>query len=211
MGVGPGFEGSETRGVGWGRGQKNPLFHLPSSRKHTRSTSGPSSNSPGPAPSEGASRRSSVGAPGPATRAPHPQDVLPSARSPSPSQAASTPPRVGPGLSGLLPPHLPARSRGPAGAEDHEIPRPAETHQLPRQGEAQSVGQGSQGRVPGACDPLAALSLWSRVLRRGGPSLSQWGTGSPMAPSLTGNQSCSRVRKALSGKALDLLLASLPA
>lgn len=69
-----------------------------------------------------------------------------SARSPSPSQAASTPPPASPRPSGLLPPHLPARSRGP------QVRKTAKFH-APRTPASSCDKKGRRGRaeLPGRC------------------------------------------------------------
>lgn len=104
---------------------------FPLATKPSCFTSGLSSNSSGLGSSEGltAAHRPALR---PATRAPHPQDVLPSAWSPPPSQAASTPPRPTCSLSAFLPrtcPHAPGARR--CGRPRNSTPRGEKNHQLP--------------------------------------------------------------------------------
>lgn len=147
------FEGSKTLGPGMGLKRKRGGSTFLLATKPSFLTSGLSSNSGGLGSSEGlpAARRPALR---PATRAPHPQDVLPSAWSPPPSQAASTPPRPTRSPPAFLPPHLPARSRGP------QVRKTTKFH-APRRGDppapetrrGDGVGQRSGADVSGACDP----------------------------------------------------------
>lgn len=94
---------------------------------------------------------------GPAAGCPTLRMCYLSARSPSPSQAPSTPPPASPRPSVLLPPHLPARSRGP------QVRKTAKFH-APRTPASSCDKKGRRGRaeLPGRCvrcvRPLVALS-----------------------------------------------------
>lgn len=172
------FIGARTPVPAMGLMGKSGGSTFPLATKPSCFTSGLSSNSSGLGSSEGltAAHRPALR---PATRAPHPQDVLPSAWSPPPSQAASTPPRPTCSLSAFLPrtcPHAPGARR--CGRPRNSTPRGEENHQLPRQErEAQSgsaPGQMWQVRAtPGCREPL------TRVLRRAGFSPALWGTQCP--------------------------------
>ena len=120
------FKGAKTPGPGMRLKRKRGGSTFPLATKPSFLTSGFSSNSGGLRFSEGL----------PATRrpAPHPQDVLPSARSPPPSQAASTPPRPARSPLAFFPrtcPHAPGARR--CGRPRNSTPRGEETHQIPRQ------------------------------------------------------------------------------
>lgn len=175
----PEFEGAKTPGPGMGLKWKSHGSTFPLATKPSCLTSGLCSNSGGPGCSEGvpAAHRPTLQ---PATQAPHPQDVLPSARSPPPSQAASTPPRPARSPPAFLPPHLPARSRGP------QVRKTTKFH-APRRGDPPApetrrrgvLGQRSGADVSGV-RPLAALNLPTPSLPKGRTSLQR--SGEPNIP-----------------------------
>lgn len=146
------FVGVRTPGPGLGLVGKSDGSTFPLVTKPSCFTSGLFSNSGGLGSSEGltATHRPTLR---PATRAPHPKDVLPSARVTVAVTGSLNPAPAYPQPFGLPAPHLPARSRGPQVRKTTKFHAPRRGDPpAPETREGGAVGQRSRTDVSGACD-----------------------------------------------------------